>query len=120
MDAETTRHTFEYRFGLSDSLEFSLDLPFLSFGGGAMDSMIESVHDTVGVSNAEYRGAFRSFSEKNQYAFYVVRDGTFIFNSEENFNMVAAEPVIGVEMGAFRWRLGDSRVIAEIGLQSPK
>ena len=99
LDAETTRHTFEYRFGLSDSLEFSLDLPFLSFGGGAMDSMIESVHDTVGVSNAEYRGAFRSFSEKNQYAFYVVRDGTFIFNSEENFNMVAAEPVIGLKWG---------------------
>ena len=64
-----------------------------------MDSMIESVHDTVGVSNAEYRGAFRSFSEKNQYAFYVVRDGTFIFNSEENFNMVAAEPVIGLKWG---------------------
>ena len=99
LDAETTRHTFEYRFGLSDSLEFSLDLPFLSFGGGAMDSMIESVHDAVGVSNAEYRGAFRSFSEKNQYAFYVVRDGTFIFNSEENFNMVAAEPVIGLKWG---------------------
>ena len=33
LDAETTRHTFEYRFGLSDSLEFSLDLPFLSFVG---------------------------------------------------------------------------------------
>ena len=99
LDAETTRHTFEYRFGLSDSLEFSLDLPFLSFGGGMMDSMIENVHDTVGVSNAEYRGAFRSFSVKNQYAFYVVRDGTFIFNSEENFNMVAAEPVIGLKWG---------------------
>ena len=102
LDAETTRHTFEYRFGLSDSLEFSLDIPFLSFGGGKMDSSIERVHDAVGVSNAEYRGAYRSFSEKDQYAFYVVRDGTFLFNSEQSFNMVAGEPVFGL-----KWRFSE-------------
>ena len=106
LDVETTRHTFEYRFGLSNTFEFGLDIPFLSFGGGMMDSLIESVHDTIGVSNAEYRGAFRSFSEKNQYAFYVVRDGTFLFNSEKSFNLVAAEPVLGL-----KWNISEGGTV---------
>ena len=102
LDAETYRHTLKFRYGLGDSSELSLELPFLSFGGGFMDSWIEGVHDTFGVPNSELRGAYRSLSDRNQYAFYVVKDGAFIYNSEETFETVPGEPVLG-----WKWRISE-------------
>ena len=92
LDAESKRQKIKYRYGLSDSLEFKLELPFVSFDGGTMDSSIESVHSMLGISNFKKGGAYRALSERNQYDYYVVKDGQFIFASTELINNVRGEP----------------------------
>ena len=42
LDAESKRKKFKYRYGISDSLELKLELPFLSLDGGFMDNSIET------------------------------------------------------------------------------
>ena len=92
LDAESKRKKIKYRYGLSDSLEFKLELPFVSFDGGTMDSTIESVHSMVGISNFKKGGAYRALSERNQYDYYVVKDGQFVFASTKQIYNVRGEP----------------------------
>jgi hypothetical protein len=92
LDAESKRQKIKYRYGLSDSLEFKLELPFISFDGGTMDSSIESVHSMLGISNFKKGGAYRGLSERNQYAYYVVKDGQFVIASTKQINNVRGEP----------------------------
>ena len=86
LDVESIRQNLELRYGLSESVEISMEISLLSFGGGSMDSTIEGVHDTFGVPNSDQRGAYRAYSDKNQYAFYVVKDGLFLVESQEKFD----------------------------------
>ena len=102
LDVESTRQTLEYRHGLTESSELSLDIPFLSFSGGFMDNWIEGVHDTFGVPNSEQRGAYRSLSDRHQYGYYVLRDGEFLYNRDQTFSNMAGEPVIGL-----KWNLSE-------------
>ena len=97
LDVETQRHTLAWRYGLTNALEFSLRMPVLTFGGGFMDPYIEKVHDMIGVSNSSLGGAWRSYSPRNSYAFYVVKDGEFLYASEEAFTNVAGEPSAGLK-----------------------
>ena len=91
---ETTRHTFEYRLGLSDSLNFhSTPLSLLAWSDGQHDWAPTIL---LGFPMRNTGDTFDLFRKEPVY--YVVRDGTFIFNSEE-INMVAAEPVIGLKWG---------------------
>ncbi|MBS1256681.1 MAG: hypothetical protein MAG581_02507 [Deltaproteobacteria bacterium] len=97
LDAESKRKKIKYRYGITDSLELKLELPFLSFDGGTMDSTIESVHSLIGISNFRKGGAYRALSERDQYAFYVVRDGKFVYSSSRQIYNVQAEPTIGLK-----------------------
>ena len=97
LDAESKRKKFKYRYGISDSLELKLELPFLSLDGGFMDSSIESVHSMIGISNFKRGGAYRALSERNQYAYYVVQDGKFIFASTKQIYNVRGEPTMGLK-----------------------
>ena len=97
LDVETQRHTLDWRYGLTNSLELSLRMPFLTFDGGFMDPYIEKVHDMIGVSNSSIGGGWRAYSPRNTYAFYVVKDGAFLYASEETFTHVAGEPSAGLK-----------------------
>ena len=97
LDVETQRHTLDWRYGLTNSLELSLRMPFLTFNGGFMDPYIEKVHDMIGVSNSSIGGGWRAYSPRNTYAFYVVKDGAFLYASEETFTHVAGEPSAGLK-----------------------
>jgi len=92
LDAESKRKKIKYRYGLSDSLELKLELPFISFDGGTMDGTIESVHSLVGISNFKKGGAYRALSERNQYDYYVVKDAQFVFASTKQIQNVRGEP----------------------------
>ena len=94
LDAESKRKKVKYRYGLTDSLEFKFELPFVSFDGGIMDSTIESVHSMIGISNFKKGGAYRALSERNRYAYYVVKDGQFIFASSKQIFNVRGEPIV--------------------------
>ena len=97
LDVESIRKKIKYRYGLSDSLEFKLELPFISFDGGTMDSSIESVHSMLGISNFKKGGAYRALSERNHYDYYVVKDGKFVVASTKQINNVKGEPNISLK-----------------------
>ncbi len=94
LDVESQRHTLQWRRGIGPASELGLEVPFVSFSGGSMDSTIESVHDLIGISNEKNEGAYRAFSDRNQYAHYIIRDGAFIQSNEEPLNLVRAEPSV--------------------------
>ena len=102
LDAESKRKKVKYRYGLTDSLEFKFELPFVSFDGGIMDSTIESVHSMIGISNFKKGGAYRALSERNRYDYYVVKDGQFIFASSKQIFNVRGEPNMDL-----KWNLSE-------------
>lgn len=78
MDVESYRQNFRFKYGMSDSLEFSVEVPFLTLTGGIMDEYVEAFHDLIGVSNAAQEGAYRSYSDRNQFGYYIARNGELL------------------------------------------
>ena len=97
LDAESKRKKIKYRYGVSDFMEFRIEIPFISFDGGSMDNTIESFHRMIGISNFDKGGAYRGLSEKNQYAYYVVKDGKFVNKSTEQIHNIRGEPDVGLK-----------------------
>ena len=73
IDGETYFLTMSLRRRMSDWLELGFDLPLVSHSDGFMDNMIESWHDTFGMSNTKRRGA------SNQLDFLYEREGQTLY-----------------------------------------
>ncbi|MGK5092600.1 DUF3187 family protein [Deltaproteobacteria bacterium TL4] len=106
IDVESLQQLIRFKYGLTDSLEIGFELPLFSFNGGSTDSMVEGLHDLIGIGNEGGAGAYRSLSEQNRYDFYVVKDGEFIVKAQEPFESVPGDLVTGlkwnmIEGGAF-------------------
>jgi len=79
---ETNRTVFGFRYGLLDSWEVGMELPFISRYGGFLDPPIDWVESVFGAVNPE-----RKLFPKNSFGgFSVVRGHTVLFDAgEENF-----------------------------------
>jgi len=62
IDGETHRSELAYRRGFGDHLEIGISVPVQRIGGGWSDRLIESVHHTLEIGNAE-RESLRQNSE---------------------------------------------------------
>lgn len=51
LDGETLRLALELRYALTDRWDLQLELPWLDHSGGSLDSLIDSWHDTWGMSD---------------------------------------------------------------------
>jgi hypothetical protein len=49
IDGETVRIAFEMRYGLADNWDVQVELPWIQYSGGHLDSAIESWHDLWGM-----------------------------------------------------------------------
>ena len=113
LDVETKRKKLKYNYGIFNSLEFKLEIPFLSFDGGFMDSSIESVHSMIGISNFKQGGAYRALSERNKYDYYVVKNGEFVYANNQIFYNLRGEPSIGL-----KWNLSEGgKVMPAVSLK---
>ncbi|MDA0857503.1 MAG: DUF3187 family protein, partial [Proteobacteria bacterium] len=56
----------------------SLEVPFLTMTGGIMDEYVEAFHAMVGVSDAEQEGAYREYSDRNKFGYYIARNGELL------------------------------------------
>ena len=97
IDAESARHQLAFRYGLADWLELGLDLAWLSYSGGALDSNIESVEKSFSAFNES-----RAFSERNRFDYYLFRDGEPIFATSDTLQNQAEDPVMHL-----KWSWGD-------------
>jgi hypothetical protein len=78
MDVESYRQNFRFKYGMSASFEVSLEVPFLTMTGGVMDEYVEAFHAMVGVSDGEQEGAYREYSDRNKFGFYIARNGELL------------------------------------------
>ena len=78
MDVESYRQNFRFKYGMSASFEVSLEVPFLTMTGGIMDEYVEAVHATLGVSDGEREGAYREYSDRNKFGYFVARNGELL------------------------------------------
>jgi len=78
MDVESYRQNFRFKYGMSTSFEVSLEVPFLTMTGGVMDEYVEAFHALVGVSDGEQEGAYREYSDRNKFGFYIARNGELL------------------------------------------
>ncbi len=67
LDMEVSRVTLDFRYGLYDSLEVGLEVPFISFSGGYMDNFIEGFEDAIGARTPRSRE--RQGSNNYDYSF---------------------------------------------------
>lgn len=73
IDGETYFLTMSLRRRVGDWLELGVDVPVVSHSDGFMDNMIESWHDTFGMSNTKRRGP------GNQLSFLYEREGQTLY-----------------------------------------
>ena len=64
LDGETTRLAFTYRYGLSDKLDISIEVPYLWHRSGNLDSIIGGWHDFFGLPDGP-----RATRERDQLQF---------------------------------------------------
>lgn len=97
LDVETVRHQLLLRYGLWDSVELGLDLAWVTFGGGGLDSMIESVETSVHAFNKD-----RSHAARDRFGLYFSRDGRLLVGTSEPATALPQDPVLNL-----KWNWGE-------------
>jgi hypothetical protein len=92
LDAETQRHLLRLQYGLSDSLELGLELAWVRFGGGFLDSRIQGVEGFFGGLNED-----RTFAVEDRFDFYVAQDGALLRASSQPASGVFQDPVLNLK-----------------------
>ncbi len=78
-DGETIRTTFRGRYGVSDSVDVEVELPFLWAGSGGADHLIKEYHSLFGLPD----GA-RDNTPDDDYEMSVTSDGYTLYELEGN------------------------------------
>jgi hypothetical protein len=96
IDVEVERHLISLRYGLEADLEVGIDLAWVSFGSGQLDSAILETEEVFDAVNENL-----TIFEPGQFAYYVARNGEFIHATKEPFEFEAQDPVLNL-----KWNLG--------------
>lgn len=80
IDMEVSRVTLDFRYGLYDSLEIGLEIPFISFSSGYTDNFIESFEDAIGARTPRSRERQGSYNYEYSFKF----DNVFLINQTDS------------------------------------
>lgn len=78
LDMELLRTAVNFSYGLTDRLELGVELPFLSFSGGFLDSFIQGFHNTFGLPNAG-----RANVDNGRFSYQITRDGAILYETDQ-------------------------------------
>lgn len=98
VDVESERHLFRLNMGISESLEWGLELAFLSYSSGFMDNRIDVVERFTGGINED-----RQYARNNEFHYYIVRNGKFLHNTSSAFRNIPQDPVFNLK---WKWSEG--------------
>ena len=112
IDGETSRFTALLRYGLFDDLELGIDIPMISHGGGAADSLIRNFHKLFGFPTAG-----RDLVANNQLNYLYTANGVNRVNINQSSTGLGDIQV----SGAYQiWHERNSRSLAlRAGLKLP-
>lgn len=71
LDGESARWTLLARYGLTDAVEVGVELPWITAGGGFLDSFISDWHDTFGMPQGG-----REIAHKNRLNYSYTKNGS--------------------------------------------
>ena len=71
LDGESSRWTFSTRYGLTDRIEVGMEIPWVSYSGGFLDSFIIDWHDIFGMPQGG-----RDTAPKNKLAYSYTKSGS--------------------------------------------
>ncbi len=74
MDMELERTVLRFSYGITHHFEVGLELPFLSFSGGFLDSFVQGFHNTFGFPNGG-----RNLVSNGRFSYRVTRDGATLY-----------------------------------------
>jgi hypothetical protein len=92
LDMETERQLLRFRLGVGGGVELGLDQGWVSFGGGGLDSSIDSVEGGFNGRNPE-----RVHVAKNQFHYYVYHNGRALVATSAPVGDVAQDPVLSLK-----------------------
>ena len=81
IDGETHRANIQFRYGLSDTIELGLDVPYLSHDSGGLDSVIEDWHDLWGLPDGD-----RPKFPRDQFQFSYQKNGETLSSVTQSNN----------------------------------
>ncbi|MDO8519655.1 MAG: DUF3187 family protein, partial [Deltaproteobacteria bacterium] len=83
LDMELYRTGLSFHYGVLNNYEIGLELPFLSFSAGFLDSFIQGYHNAFGVPNAG-----RQRVDNNRFSYLITQNGATIYQvSQADFGM---------------------------------
>ena len=97
LDAELEKHQIRFDYGLTDSLEFGLDLAWISLGGGNLDQIILDVENVFNALNLDRVGI-----PPGRMDYYLVYNGRFIHATSTPFSMEPQDPVLSLKWNVSR------------------
>lgn len=80
IDLEVSRVTLDFRYGLYDSLEIGLEVPFISFSRGYLDSFIEGIEDGIGARTPRSRERQGSYN----FDYRLKYNGKYLINEKDH------------------------------------
>ncbi|MCZ6472343.1 MAG: DUF3187 family protein [SAR324 cluster bacterium] len=92
IDVEMERHMFEIRYGWKERLELSIELAWISLGGGGLDDAILEVEEQFNAVNTN-----REAADRDRFDYYLILDGKFIHNTSQPFTAEPQDPVLNVK-----------------------
>src|SRR4030095_1002404 len=79
LDMEVYRTGLHFAYGLLPNLEAGLELPFLSFSGGFLDSFIQNYHNAFGFPNGG-----RSFVPNGRFSYLLTEEGRTLYSPKQS------------------------------------
>lgn len=78
MDMELVRTAFKTNYGLFKNMTLGMELPFLSFSGGFLDSFIQGYHNAFGFPNAG-----RQNVDNGRFSYQLFEDGVSFYQTDQ-------------------------------------
>ncbi len=83
LDMELLRTALHFNYGVYDNMEVGIEVPFLRFDGGFLDSFLQKYHNFFGFPNGG-----RELVPNNSFTYTVFENGAAIYDvPESNFNL---------------------------------
>lgn len=80
IDAEVSRATVDFRYGLCDNLEIGMEVPYISISGGYLDNFVESIEDGIGAKTPRSRERQGSY----EFAYSFKYNNEFLINKQHS------------------------------------
>lgn len=113
-DGETLRATLSMKTGLTEDMDFEIQLPYVSHGGGFLDSFIIDWHDLFGFPQNR-----RDQVPVNQLQYTYQKDGVTLLNLQQPVSGLGdVQAILGIKLNQ-RWSSRQNNLAIKAAIKFP-